>query len=57
MVKSWQGVAVCNREGVYHTRLRRLGTEGRRRILGRSFEPTENSPAELKKLVLDSVPC
>lgn len=30
MVKLHTGVAVCNREGVYHTRMRRLGTEGRR---------------------------
>jgi hypothetical protein len=27
MVKSVLGVAVCNREGVYHARLRRLGTK------------------------------
>lgn len=27
MVKLSLGVAVCNREGVYHARLRRLGTK------------------------------
>ena len=57
MVKLQRGVGVCNREGVYHARLRRLGTEGRRSILGRSFGPTENTSAESKKLVLDLVPC
>ncbi len=56
-MKSFEGVAVCNREGVYHARLRRLGTEGRREILSRSFESAENFPPESTKLILDITPC
>ena len=57
MVNLIQGVAVSNREGVYHARLRRLGTEGRRRILGRSFVRPRILRRNQKKLVLNSVLC
>ncbi len=50
MVKSTEGVAVLYREGVHHARLRRLGTEGRQKILSRSFESAENFLPESTKL-------
>ena len=42
MVKLTRGVVIFNREGVYHARLRRLGTEGGRIIICRSFESTDD---------------
>jgi len=50
MLKSSMGAAALNREGVYHARLRRLGTEGRWNKSHRSFESMGFIPPRLKKL-------
>lgn len=49
MVKLCQGAAASSREGVYHARLRRLGTEVRWKKIQRSFEPLDFLPAGSKK--------
>jgi hypothetical protein len=49
MVKLSVGVAVNTREGVYHARLRRLGTEGRWGNPDRSFESIWVTPSESTK--------
>ena len=49
MVKLTRGVVIFNREGVYHARLRRLGTEDGRIIICRSFESTDNYPSAFKE--------
>lgn len=49
MVKFISGVAVSNREGVHHARLRRLGTEGRWNKVHRSFESMDFVPPSLEK--------
>ena len=56
MVKLNRGVVIFNREGVHHARLRRLGIEGGRIIIRRSFESTDNYPSASKKLEPDIVP-
>lgn len=56
MVKLGKGAADVTREGVYHARLRRLGTEGRWTNLQRAFVPLEISPTESAKHFLE-VPC
>ena len=43
------GAADLTREGVYHARLRRLGTEGRWNKPHRSFEPMVFIPSGSKK--------
>jgi len=55
-VKFIEGAAAPAREGVYHARLRRLGTEGRWIKVHRSFEPMDFVPPRLKKR-FEIVPC
>ena len=48
-MKLISGAAVYAREGVYHTRLRRLGTEDRWNTIQRPFESLDGIPARFKK--------
>lgn len=56
MVQLILGAAVYNREGVYHARLRRLGTEGRWNSIQRSFESLDAIPTESEKHE-ENLPC
>lgn len=51
MVKYLWGAAAPTREGVYHARLRRLGTEGRWNKAHRSFGSMGFVPPILKKRI------
>jgi len=55
-VKLTSGVVVLTREGVHHTRLRRLGTEGRWNNIQRYFESLDVIPTELMKHE-ENLPC
>jgi len=55
-VKLFLGAAAPTREGVYHARLRRLGTEGRWNNIQRSFESLDVIPTESKKHE-ENLPC